>query len=394
MTNFFHNIRNLVFERWAFMRYLYIIIFGIIAFVSLYFTNKLVKALEKEEREKVEIWAGAVEQLITADTEKDDVSFLVDILSKNESIPIIMLGKDNQLYDCRNITLPEQNKEAFIAKKVEDFKLRNTPIKIHLSDGETQTIYYDNSIYVNMLEYYPIAQLLIIIVYLITAYCAFRYIFVGTQDKIWVGLSKETAHQLGTPISSLMAWTEILQDTYPNNDFVVEMKKDINRLEIIASRFSKIGSEPTVDPVDLISTIESSVDYMRKRISKRIPITIYTELKSAQTRLNVPLFAWVIENLCKNAVDSIGGAEGKIDITLDEKDEKNYRILISDTGKGIPKSKFKTVFHPGYTTKKRGWGLGLSLAKRIIETYHKGKIFVSSSELNKGTTFCIFLPKL
>jgi len=360
---------------------------GIVA-VSTLFTNRLAHSLALEERKKVEIWAEAVRQSNLAD-ENTNLDLIIKIIEGNTTIPIIYTDANNQVISTRNIIEPKENIAEFYKNEIERLKTKNTPIELKFGKSK-QYLYYDDSLFIKQLYYFPFVQLSIIIAFILIAFFAFSSSKRAEQNKVWVGLSKETAHQLGTPISSLLAWVDLLKMRHSEDNLIGEMEKDVNRLGIIAERFSKIGSKPDLQVVSLNDTLLNAVQYMTKRSSQKVTIQChYPTEEPVFIRLNTHLFEWVIENLCKNAIDAMNGI-GSIDITLSQKNKYVY-IDIKDTGKGIDRRKFKVVFNPGFTTKKRGWGLGLSLAKRIIEEYHGGKIFVKQSELNIGTVFRIVL---
>ncbi|MBN2778261.1 MAG: ATP-binding protein [Bacteroidales bacterium] len=349
--------------------------------------------LSLEERKKIELWAEATQQLINSDPEQD-VSFLFEVLRNNETIPVILVDMEDNILSYRNIDTIKMENSEYRKKKLEEFK---TNQKVHfvikMEDGTPlNKIYYSDSLLLKQLQYYPYIQLGIVFLFILMAYFAFSISRKAEQDQVWLGMSKETAHQLGTPISSLMAWVEMLKETDKGTGYSAELEKDINRLEKIAARFSKIGSQPQLIPVDLAETIENSLGYLKTRVPKTINIlTDFSNDAKHVIPLNSELFEWVIENICKNAVDAIG-TQGIITVKM-ETHGKYIHIDISDTGKGIPKSEFKTIFSPGFTTKNRGWGLGLSLVKRIVEQYHGGKVFVKHSEIGVGTTFRIVLNK-
>ena len=370
------------------LKLIFIIVAIAIVLVSTLFTNKLAKSLAAEERKKVEIWAEATHQLIIAD-EFTDINFITNIIEGSTSIPMIIAdGKDNMLFS-RNIIEPKTKVNEFYKKELARFKAKRPAIVILLDDSK-QYIYYDDSVFLKQLYYFPYVQLGVIIVFLLVAFFAFSSTKKAEQNQVWVGLSKETAHQLGTPISSLLAWVELLKSRHEEDKMIDEMEKDVMRLSTIAERFSKIGSKPDLNIVSLNETLHNAVQYMSNRTSQKVSIKCHFQSKEHLfIKLNVPLFEWVIENLCKNAIDAMDGI-GRIDINVQEKNDEVI-IDVKDTGKGMDKRKFKVVFTPGFTTKKRGWGLGLSLAKRIIEEYHGGKIFVKQSELNMGTVFRIAL---
>lgn len=365
----------------------------IIVATSLLFTNRLAEKLTLEQHRKMEIWAEAMRQFVNATEETEHVDFLWKIIEENDNIPVLIADQADQIVTSRNFThVPEENADAYYAKELKRLKGLRKPIEISLGDNQKQYIYYDDSNLLKQLAYYPYIQLSVIAIFLIGVLMALATTKNAEQNRVWVGLSKETAHQLGTPISSLLAWIEILKNNYPDDSMIDDMGNDINRLKTIAERFSKIGSKSEFELVSINDTLRQSVQYMQKRSSQMVTYTLTETQPNIQTLLCVPLFEWVIENLCKNAIDAMDGKGSiQIETTIDER--KHVIIDITDTGKGIDKRQFKSVFKPGYTTKRRGWGLGLSLAKRIIEEYHHGKIFVKQSGLNKGTTFRIILSQ-
>ena len=369
------------------VKYAFVVIAIAIAVVSLVFSNRLVKELAKEERNKVEIWAAATELLATGD-ENADMNLVLQILQSNKTIPVILYDKTSETATANNIKLPEKNTHEFLMKKIDEFAEKHDPITL---DELDQYVYYDDSYILKRLQAYPYVQLLVISIFIALAFFALRSSQKAQQNKVWVGLSKETAHQLGTPISSLIAWKEYLKLKDIDSALMDEMGKDVHRLEVIADRFSKIGSASDRKPVEWQAEVKKSVAYLEKRISDKVQLVFDFPESPAIVRLNESLFSWVIENLTKNAVDAMSG-QGTITYSMGEKG-KYYYLDITDTGKGIPKSKFNNIFSPGFTTKERGWGLGLSLAKRIVENYHDGKIFVKQSEMGKGSTFRILLKK-
>jgi len=320
-------------------------------------------------------------------------SFISEVAVNSASVPVIYTDSTKlNVIASGNIDLQKIKDTAFLKTTITDMAAKNQPIEVEFGDGSKSYIFYQESTLLTQLKYYPFVMFAIIGLFLLIAYLLFSTARKVEQNQVWVGMAKETAHQLGTPLSSLIAWLEYLKSKGLAQDTAVEIEKDIKRLETITERFSKIGSVPKLDKVDLLSVLNEAVDYIKLRTSKNILFTIDAgNQQEVIAQLNIPLFEWVIENLCKNAVDSMVGS-GSITITLSDQTQFVY-IDITDTGKGIPKSKYKTVFEPGYTTKRRGWGLGLSLTKRIIENYHSGKIFVKSSEIDKGTTFRIVLNK-
>ena len=372
------------------LKYLFILIATLIAIVSVFVSDKLVKSLAQEERQKVEIWAEA-QRMIATETNGSNMALILKILESNTTIPVLWCNEKDSVIAEKNIDLPEKDSDLFLKNKVRELKSKNPPILIDMQDGTFQYLYYDDSIILKRLLIYPYAQLTGVFIFILIAFLALASTKKAEQNKVWVGLSKETAHQLGTPISSLIAWVEYLRTKEIDPSLLGEMEKDVKRLEMIAERFSKIGSNPDPTPVNISNSIRTALNYMETRISAKVKIYTHLPDNPVLVLMNDSLFAWVIENLTKNAVDAMEG-QGEITFQVEERD-KTVRIDITDSGKGIPKSKYKTVFNPGYTTKKRGWGLGLSLVKRIIESYHGGKIFVKNSEVGKGTTFRIELRK-
>lgn len=360
--------------------------------VSLWYTNQLVQKLAVEEEKKVVLWANATKQLINAN-ENTDINFLLDIIKENQTIPVILVDDEGNISAHRNLDSIKSNDPKYLNKQLDVMKAEHEPIKILYDETNKRYnyLYYKNSVILTQLKNYPYYQLSIIAIFILVAYLAFSYSRKSEQNQVWVGMSKETAHQLGTPISSLNGWINLLREEGLENkeDLINELEKDVKRLEIITERFSKIGSAPVLDAVPIYEVMSKAIEYLRNRSSKQVQFEVTTSDEDAMAMVNIPLFEWVIENLCKNAIDAMSGA-GIISAHISTDADKVF-IDIKDTGKGIPTSKFKTVFKPGYTTKKRGWGLGLSLAKRIIEEYHKGKIFVKESSLEKGTTFRIVL---
>ena len=358
----------------------------VIVIASLLFTNIVAARLAQEEHEKMEVWAEATRQLLS-DTYSD---FVFAIIQNNNNIPVIIVDEEDNYLSARNFNNIPTDTAGYYAKKIGQLKGKNPPIEIDIDGIEKQYIYYDDSILLKQLSYFPYVQLSLIGLFLILLFWAFTSDKRSEQNLVWVGLSKETAHQLGTPITSLLAWVEILKAKYRDDDIISEMGKDVDRLRTIAERFSKIGSKPDLEETDLVAVVDHTVRYMENRTSRRISYTIDTKAAHIPVMLNKPLFEWVIENLCKNAIDAMEG-DGSIHVDIQAEGSRAV-IDVTDSGKGIDRTKFKAVFRPGYTTKKRGWGLGLSLVKRIVQEYHQGKIFVKSSELGKGTTFRIILP--
>ena len=377
-------------RRWKILLLLLALVIGVGAF---YYTNWLVKNMAREERKSVELWAEATQKLASVDINSNlDITFLTDIINRNTTIPVIVTDNKEQILFTKNINFTEKNKEKILQSELDKMKEENEPIIISISETENQYLYYRNSILLENLKYYPIVQFGVIFLFILVAYLAFSSSRNAEQNQVWVGMSKETAHQLGTPISSLMAWVELLKMQNIDEKLVHEFEKDTQRLQKITERFSKIGSVPELEPTDVLETVTSTVAYLKTRSSGKVKFTLdFDPDKRYNAPLNASLFSWVIENLCKNAIDAMNNS-GSIHIVLQEKND-HLIIEVSDTGKGIPKAHFKSVFQPGFTTKKRGWGLGLSLAKRIVENYHKGRIALKQSEINKGTTFRITLNK-
>ena len=365
-----------------------------IAVVSLVASTILTKDLARQERTKMEVWAEAMRALSQAD-ENTDLALVLKVLNDNNTIPVVVLDNDENVTDFRNVVINAKNYKdslLYVSDMAKRLKSNKQNIRIQLSDASNEYIdvCYDDSLMLKRLALYPYVQLGVVMLFVVVAIFALLTSKRAEQNKVWVGLSKETAHQLGTPISSLMAWTTILKETYPDDDLLPEMDKDVKRLQLIADRFSKIGSLPEAVPVSLSEVLDHVIDYMDHRTSKTIQLKKVFPADDIIIRLNASLFEWVIENLCKNAVDAMGGESGTITLRVETVGERVI-VEVSDTGKGIKKKDMRNVFRPGFTTKSRGWGLGLSLAKRIVEEYHNGKIFVKSSELGKGTTFRIEL---
>lgn len=368
------------------LTYLFITLAIVVALLSLWLSNRLVKELADEERRKIEIWAMATESM--AMDEDVDMSLVLRILESNTTIPLILYDKSSGRLMPRNIKLPEEGIESYLQIKKEEFGRKHDPIALYEMN---QLLYYDDSHTLRMLQLYPYLQLLVIALFIGLAFFALNRSQRAERDRVWVGLSKETAHQLGTPISSLMGWMEYMKLKEMDLQLLTEIDKDISRLQMIAERFSKIGSASGLAHADLREAIKHSLAYLEKRVSREVVFLTRFPEQRVEVDLNEPLFGWVIENLVKNGVDAM---QGQGTITFDILEKGKWVLLdISDTGKGMPKSKFKTIFLPGYTTKERGWGLGLTLVKRIVEENHKGEIFVRRSDPGKGTTFRILLRK-
>ena len=379
----FSNKRNT--GRW-------ILIFASFLIISLILWNTYTffQIFKNEERVKMEHWAEAQKTLINAG-ENTELELPLKIISHNTTIPIILTAEKDSIINMSNIDERIVNdsvqKKAFLLK----LKQENEPIVIEYVSGKFQYLYYGDSSLLNKLKYYPIALVLIIVLFGALVYNFYKSTKMATQNKLWAGMAKETAHQIGTPLSSLIGWVEIMKADDVDETTVTEIEKDITRLQTITDRFSKIGSEPILEQQDLIKETQESYDYLQSRFSKQVEFTFKAPKKPILVPLNAALHSWTIENLVKNAIDAMKG-KGKLSVKIEE-DLKFVRILVSDNGKGIPKNQFKSVFEPGFTTKKRGWGLGLSLTRRIVEEYHKGKIKVLQSEVGKGTTIQISFRK-
>ena len=395
----------------------------IVVVVSSLVTSHIVEQFEQEEQKKIELWAEATRQFILAG-ENENIDLLLQVMEGNTTIPVYMVDTNYNLLLSRNVQEPKRNVERFYTKKINELRATQEPIEVRISDSVMQYIYYEQSSTLQWLSYFPYIQLVVMLALAALAAIALLMVQRSEKNSLWVGLSKETAHQLGTPISSLNAWNELLKATYPNDPLLPQMDEDIHRLQMIAERFSKIGSQPTLEEREVLPIVQSAIDYMRARTSNKIEykLAIGDGLLAigdgqlaigdrARAMLCAPLFEWVIENLCKNAIDAMDG-KGSITISIQTalradrnqtaslsdrlrlSDSDKIYIDITDTGKGIDRRNFKRIFQPGYTSKKRGWGLGLSLGKRIIEDYHRGKLFVKQSQLGVGTTFRIVLCRI
>jgi signal transduction histidine kinase len=381
-------------------RYFFIITAALIAIASVWATNGLVNNLKEEEHKKINIWAESIALQFTSrefeGIQKEEAKAFSDyrahlqkIIDENTTIPVILTDDSGEIVDNKNISVPEQNAGSYLKSLLKKFAKKNDRITIPFDENTNLYVYYDDSIVLKRLRMFPIIQLTVVLIFIIISFLALTSAQRAEQNRVWVGLSKETAHQLGTPISSLMAWVEYFKTKAIDPKLLNEMDKDVQRLKVIAERFSKIGSSGEPENIDLALAIGNAVEYMSKRISTKVNISKYLPDEPVTILMNESLFGWTLENLIKNAVDAMDG-QGDIKIHAFRKGKKVI-MDISDTGKGISKSKFKTIFQPGYTTKKRGWGLGLSLVKRIIESYQKGKIYVYKSELGKSTTIRIEL---
>lgn len=406
-------------------KWFFLVIAATVVAMFLYVSNMMVKDLAASERERMEIWADATKEIVnqlerevtaepqlisTVDGDSmqtvymqpvADIDFLLRIIRGNTTIPVLLTDDNGNILNHRNFNLPEPlidtlnilalspaNKK-FLDDKLENLSHSPNVIDITIAPGVQQHLYYEDSTLLKQLSWFPYIQLLVMIIFLVVVYLAVLSSKKAEQNKVWVGLSKETAHQLGTPISSLMAWMELLPDMGVDRDTCAEMDKDVRRLSTIASRFSKIGSKPQMESMDANEIVRSATTYMGTRISPRIHFSTNLTADLLPVTVSAPLLEWVMENLIKNAVDAM---EGHGSITVTTRREGNTAVIeVEDTGKGIARKNFKNVFKPGYTTKKRGWGLGLTLAKRIVEQYHRGRIFVKQSTPGQGTTFAVEL---
>lgn len=365
----------------------------VIGAVSLYYTSQVVRNIEIQEKKKMMLWAKATRDLSAASDLEENQEFLLDILRENDNIPVILTDDNLQILSYLNIDPVKAEKPGYLERQMVIMRQQHEPIRIEPLEGITQYIFYKDSDLLYQLRYYPYFQLGVISIFLLVSYIAFSMSRRYEQDFLWVGMAKETAHQLGTPISSLMAWHEYLKSTEASEadaEMLAEVGKDIERLQTITDRFSKIGSVPVLEKSDLKEVLEHAMQYMRKRASDKVAFKLELGEVPINCSINAPLFDWVIENLTKNALDAMSGS-GTITVHL-QVQGKMANIDFTDSGKGIPANQFQAIFKPGITTRKRGWGLGLTLAKRIIEKYHRGKIFVRWSEVGKGTTFRIQLP--
>ena len=367
----------------------------LIGAASLFYTNRLTSQLREQETKKMELWAKANRLFARPDLDEQSLELIFDIIQNNTTVPLIIADERDTIYFYRNLNLPEKNEVVFLRRELKKMKEGSRdPIIIDLGDGEHQYLYYADSVMLTKLRWFPIVQLLVVMLFVVLAYWTFSVARRWEQDQVWVGMAKETAHQLGTPTSSLLGWIEVLSMKHTDANLVEEMRHDVQRLQTIADRFSKIGSPPHMHKVDLADMLNDVIDYLSHRISSRVQIRINTDrqFEAMNVIVNRPLFEWVIENLCKNSVDAMQG-EGSIVFKWGLWHKKIY-IDITDTGKGMPRKIHNTIFKPGFTTKKRGWGLGLTLVRRIVEEYHNGRIFVKESTPGKGTTFRILLePK-
>jgi K+-sensing histidine kinase KdpD len=371
-----------------------IIVLISLVIVSLILWNTYIffQKFKHEERVKMEILAAAQKEIATSTDLNASVTLPLKVIENNSNIPMILVDDKGEVINTQNLDPVKSLNPKYLQKILDKMKSENTPIEVHFSGQNKQYIYYSNSDLLNKLTYYPLALILILILFVSVVYMFYNSNKAAETNKLWTGMAKETAHQIGTPLSSLLGWIAILKMEKVDDKYVEEIEKDVNRLNTIANRFSKIGSTPELKEENIVAVTKQAFDYLKSRSSKQISFSFITIDHQIYTELNTELFGWVIENLIKNAIDAmLGKGELKLEI---ENTTKKVKITISDTGKGMPKKLFKQIFKPGFTTKKRGWGLGLSLSKRIVSDYHKGKIFVQKSEIGKGTTFEILLNKV
>ena len=371
-------------------RWIIIMTSFVIVTLIMWNTYTFFQIFKNDERVKMEVWAESLKTLLNADPLKDDVELPRQVISNNKTIPVI-LTENNSIINTTNIDENIVKDKTKLADFLDKLKKQNDPIIIKIGPGQVQYLYYGNSSLLNKLKYYPIALLLIIFLFGALVYNFYRSTKMATQNKLWAGMAKETAHQIGTPLSSLIGWLEIMKADNVDETTIAEIEKDINRLQTITDRFSKIGSEPVLERLNIIEETEQSFDYLKSRFSKQVEFSFKAPKKPIMVSLNPALHSWTVENLVKNAIDAMKG-KGKISVVI-ENDNNLVKILVTDTGSGIPKKQFNSIFEPGFTTKKRGWGLGLSLTKRIVEEYHKGKIKVLHSEIGKGTTMQVSFKK-
>lgn len=376
-----------------------VIVALIIGAVTITYTNILVGKLSEREQELVQLYAKGLRYMINAPSDDNIVFIEEEILSSNNTVPVILTDEYENILDSKNIDLPknisEKRKAELLKKEIAKMKAQHSPIIVPWAEGSENYVFYKDSALLSQLRFYPYVQLIVIACFALMAYFAFSYSRRAEQNRVWVGLAKETAHQLGTPLSSLMAWYEYIKASpkFEQEPIIEELGKDVRRLEIITERFSNIGSVPLLKDENILEVTRNAVTYLQNRISRKVNFSVESNFAEDITaKVNVSLYDWVIENICKNAVDAMEG-RGSIDIRIILLGKATIAVDITDTGKGIPKSKIASVFLPGYTTKKRGWGLGLALAKRIIDNYHRGKLYVKWSEVGKGTTFRIVLNR-
>jgi len=378
-----------------------VIIALIIGAATITYTNILVAKLSEREQELVQLYAKGLRYMINAPSDDNIVFIEEEILSSNHTVPVILTDENENILDSKNIDIPENISDdtdkinKLLQSEIKTMKTEHDPIVVPWAEGSVNYVFYKDSALLSQLRYYPYVQLIVIACFASMAYFAFSYSRRAEQNRVWVGLAKETAHQLGTPLSSLMAWYEYIKSNpkFEKEPIIDELGKDVRRLEVITERFSNIGSVPTLRDENILQVTENAINYLQNRISRKVAFSVTSAFSPDITaKVNVSLYDWVIENICKNAVDAMEG-RGSINIQLSLLGKSSIAVDITDTGKGIPKSKVASVFLPGYTTKKRGWGLGLALAKRIIDNYHAGRLYVKWSEVGKGTTFRIVLNR-
>ncbi len=393
MKNRFQDLTSLdLYNNKNQVKWLVILVSIVIGGGSIWYTNKLVEELRERERRQIELLSSALEY---AATTAENLTFInQEIIQQNYSIPIIMVDAEENPLEFRNIRFKKnanaEDSVKTLQRELEEMRAEYEPIL--LQEADIQVFYRNSELLIN-LKYYPYIQLAVILLFGVLAYAVLNQSKIAEQNRVWAGLTKETAHQLGTPIASLMAWIDYLRNSPvwdENKEIIQEMDKDVVKLRMVTERFSSIGSKPVIKPENLYEVIEESINYLRPRISTKVDLSINADSKDLEAMMNKPLFEWVIENICKNAVDAMKG-KGTITINVLQDSDKYVLVDITDTGKGMDKKMFKRVFNPGFTTRQRGWGLGLTLAKRIVEGYHGGKIFVKNSEVGKGTTFRIAL---
>jgi len=376
-------------KRW--WKFLLILGAALISLFSLFYTNQLVGELKDEEQKKMELWAEANRQLASDNVSDESLALVLEVIRHNTTVPVIVVDAQENVVLHRNVKLPKRNFDKKLQNSLEKMKRAQAPFEIRLDENESQYIYYSNSILLNKLRWFPVVQLLVVFVFMLIAYIAFSASRRWEQDQVWVGMARETAHQLGTPTTSLLGWVDVLKMKNIDSQLIDEMKFDIQRLETITSRFSKIGSKPELKQENIEEVVVNMVNYLNKRSSKLVDFQVTVQpLHSPMIPLSRPLFEWVIENLCKNAIDAMEG-EGEIYVQMYQ-NKTDTIIDISDTGKGMVRGAQKTAFKPGFSTKRRGWGLGLTLSQRIVEQYHRGNISIVESLPGKGTTFRIALP--
>lgn len=373
-------------NRWKWLLFAGAVIIGGVTF---WYTSTFVAELRDVERRKVKLWAEATSRINDFQDDNQAISFIFEVIRDNKTVPVILTDHNGMIKGYRNLDSSKAQSERYLREQIQLMKSQHEPIEIRYDSGNRDIIYYKDSILLLKLQYFPVIMLTVIALFIGVAYYAFSNSRRSEQNRVWAGMARETAHQIGTPLSSLMGWLEILRSQSVDESILTEVEKDIRRLDTITDRFSKIGSKPNLKERDVVEVTHGAVDYLKRRVSSKISVEFYANVSSLIIPLNASLYEWVIENLVKNGIDAITG-EGKIVVELQHVGSKVY-IDVSDTGKGLRKSQYQTVFRPGFTTKTRGWGLGLSLAKRIIEEYHSGKIFVYRSEKGKGTTFRIIM---